>query len=56
MGVEGLMKSVRRVTWRSMPGGNVPEARDVSMICLWCMACMSLKYCLLICLVSVSGA
>lgn len=53
--VDGLMKSVSFVTWRSMPGGNVLVSAALSIICLWCIACISLKYCLLVCLVSGSG-
>lgn len=56
VGAEGLMKSVSRFTCRSMPGGKVPVERAVSMMCLWCVACISLKYCLLMSLVSGSGA
>lgn len=38
VGVEGLIKSVRRVTCLNIPGGNVPEVIAVSIMCLWCMA------------------
>lgn len=43
VGAAGFMKSVSRETWRIMPGGNWFVAMAVLMMCLWCMACNSLK-------------
>lgn len=55
VGAAGLMKSVRLCTCRIMPGGKVFVAIALSMMCLWCVACVSLKYCLLCCLVCSEG-
>lgn len=55
VGVEGLMKSVSLCTCLVMPNGSVSVASALSMISLWCIACINLKYCLLVYLVSGSG-
>lgn len=55
VGVDGLMKSVSLCICLVMPVGGVPVDSALSMISLWCIAWMILKYCLLVCLVAASG-
>jgi len=55
VGVEGLMKSVSLSTCLVIPGGYMRDRRAPSTMCLWCVAWMSLKYSLLLCLVAGSG-
>ena len=55
-GVAGLMKSVSLLTGRIIPGGKVLDAKEWSVVCLWCMACISRNICLDAVLVSGSGA
>lgn len=55
LGVDGFIKSVSFVTCLDIPGGNVLDSAALSIMCLWWMAWISLKYCLLVCLVIGSG-
>lgn len=55
VGVDGLIKSVSLCICLVIPGGSVPVVIALSMISLWCIAWMILKYCLLVCLVAASG-
>lgn len=55
MGVDGLIESVNLFTFCNMPGVNVAVVSALSIMCLWSMAWISLKYRLLVCLVSGSG-
>lgn len=49
------MKSVSLCNCLFMSSGSVSVASALSTISLWCNACIHLKYCLLVSLVSGSG-
>lgn len=54
MGDAGLMKLVSLITCRIMPVGNVSESMALLTMFLWCVAWISLKYSLALCLVESS--